>query len=102
MVEAMSKLTEQARGRPCMIRVPGHCCFDESTTVACHWRDAAMTGKGQKAPDFLAAWGCRVCHQIVDTYGACIRMSRDEARLLHAEGIIRTQYYMIQHKIVKL
>ena len=98
----MSKLTEQARGRDCMIRVPGFCSFDSSTVVACHWRDAAITGKGQRAPDILAAWGCHICHGIVDSYGASVGLDRDYVRLLHAEGIIRTQYYLLSHNIVRI
>lgn len=85
-----------------MIRVPGHCSFDTATVVACHWRDAAITGKGQRAPDLLAAWGCAVCHSIVDSYGASVGMDRETARLLHAEGILRTQYYMIKHGIIRI
>lgn len=98
----MSKLTQQARGRDCLIRIPGHCCFDPATTVACHWRDAAMTGKGQRAPDFMIAFGCHICHGIVDSYGTNVGLDRDYVRLLHAEGILRTQYYMIKNGILKI
>lgn len=95
-----SKITRAANGRQCMIRVPGFCVWQP--TVACHWRDAAMSGKGEKCPDLLSAWGCPACHAIVDSYGASIGMDRNEARRLHAEGIMRTQYRLIKDGVIRV
>jgi hypothetical protein len=77
-----------AAGKPCMIRIPGVCGFDSSTTVLCHYR--LGTGGGMKPHDAQGAWGCNKCHDAVDgrlktTY------STNELRLMHAEGVFRTQ-----------
>ena len=50
-------LREYARGKPCMIRLPGICNRDNTTTVLCHERISGLSGAGLKAPDFFAAWG---------------------------------------------
>lgn len=86
----MSKFTEAARGQPCTIRVPSYCNRNVETVVACHYRMAGTCGVGMKPPDFLIAFGCHTCH------GCCdgriqTNYSRDELRLMHAEGVFRTQ-----------
>lgn len=92
----MSALTKLAKGQPCMICIPGVCCWNTETTVAAHWRDSMMTGKGQKAPDILSAWACSECHRCVDSYGVSHCLERDFVRQLHAEGVLRTQYHLIK------
>jgi hypothetical protein len=91
----MSKLTESARGQPCQIRVPSYCSGNPETVVACHYRLAGTCGVGMKPPDFLIAFGCAACHDCVD---GRIRTNytRDELRLMHCEGVMRTQ--ILLHK----
>ena len=89
----MSKITESARGEHCQIRIPGWCNNDPETTVLCHWNGAGM---GRKHPDFLGAYGCSTCHDIVDGRKYDAGISLDVIKQMHLEGIIRTQ--LILHK----
>lgn len=92
----MSALTEYAAGKPCMIRIPGFCCFDPLTVVACHVPLMGYHGTGMKMHDFFCAFGCNVCHDIVDRR-AHLDLPRDYVRQLHLEGMIRTQAYILEH-----
>jgi hypothetical protein len=95
-VGAVSKLTKAARGMPCTIRVPGFCNANPETTVACHYRSVSLgAGMGIKTPDWLSAHGCSGCHDAVD---GRVRtpFSRDELRLMHAEGVMRTQLALVE------
>lgn len=60
-------LLAMARGRPCLFRVPGVCCFDDSTSVACH-SNLLIHGKAKsrKADDCYVATGCFTCHVWLD------------------------------------
>jgi Protein of unknown function (DUF1364) len=85
----MSKLRDAARGQNCEIRVPGICRHDSDTVVLCHYRLSGLNGMGIKPLDICGAYGCHDCHAAVDgrlTTG----FSRDELRLMHAEGVMRT------------
>lgn len=82
------KLRREARGRPCMVRIPGVCNHDPATVVLAHYRLAGTCGVGLKPPDVLGAWCCSACHDEAD------RRTRvtdaDHARMCHAEGVLRT------------
>lgn len=92
----MSALTEFARGKTCMIRIPGVCNWDLATTVACHVPLMGYHGTGIKMHDFFVAFGCSHCHDAVDRR-AHTELERDYVRQLHLEGMIRTQAYIIEH-----
>ena len=92
----MSKLTQAARGRECMIRLPGICNYDSSTTVLAHLNMSGISGRGIKAPDQLGAWACSACHAVIDSNGASAGLERDFVKLAHLEGIMRTQYILIK------
>lgn len=81
---------QEARGKPCMIRIPGICNRDPTTTVLAHYRLAGTCGTGTKPDDAQGAWACSWCHDAVD---GRIRtdFTRTELRLMHAEGVMRTQ-----------
>jgi hypothetical protein len=89
----MSKLTREAIGRDCTIRLDGcgtgPCCL-------CHIRQIGISGMGIKAPDFMGAWGCANCHEIVDVSGR----GDVEVQLRFREAVAETQY--ILHKEGKL
>lgn len=85
----MSKLTKEARGRECQVRIPGVCNFNPETTVAAHYRLAGTSGTAIKPDDIQAAWACSACHDEVDRRTRLI--DANEARLMHAEGVMRTQ-----------
>lgn len=93
-------LRRYAQGKPCTIRVPAECSFDPSTSVLAHIRLAGITGGGQKAPDLLAAIACGICHDLVDGRRKSQHWTVEQLRLMHFEGVIRTQYLLIQEGIL--
>lgn len=57
-------LTKLARDKPCLLRIPGVCNFNNKTTVLCHIkREWCAT---IKPPDVCAVWGCHDCHAVID------------------------------------
>lgn len=87
-----------ARGQLCQIRVAasfGHGgCSATDTTVLCHYRLGGLSGIALKSPDLLAAWGCAVCHGLVDRQikplaydPATVGLQLDK---WHLEGVLRT------------
>lgn len=96
-----TKLTKAARDRECQIRYPG-CSSECSTTVLAHYRLAGTCGIGIKPNDLQAAWACAYCHDIADgRLRAPAVLSRNEVRLFHAEGVMRTQHALIREGKVK-
>ncbi|MWN30992.1 DUF1364 family protein [Gilliamella sp. Pra-s65] len=95
----MSRLTKEARGRECTVRLP--CCnHNPETTVLAHYRLAGTCGVGMKPNDLQGAWACSACHDEID------RRTRNHeyefVRLAHAEGVIRTQDILIKEGKIKL
>jgi hypothetical protein len=86
----MINLRAEARNRPCMIRVPDHCCADPQTTVGCHVRIAGVSGAGIKSSDLFIAWGCFTCHAVVDGRQKS-EFTYEQRRLMLLEGMLRTQ-----------
>ena len=72
-------LRKLARGRPCMVRIPGVCDGGGETTVLAHYRLAGTCGVGMKSPDLLGAWACAPCHAAAGDRGQDL-----------AEGVMRT------------
>lgn len=79
----------EARGRSCKVRLPG-CDGGGETTVGAHYRLAGYCGTGLKPPDSMAADACHSCHDIVDGRKPLPGWTRDQIRLAHAEGCLRT------------
>jgi hypothetical protein len=90
-----NKLRSEAQGRNCEIRVPGHCLPGNETVVGCHVRMIGVSGIGMKAPDFLIAYGCFACHQIVDGQRKS-EFTAEQRRLMLLEGMVRTQVILYQ------
>lgn len=88
-------LREYANGKHCDVRIPDLCRSGSETTVLAHIRQAGITGGAQKAPDLLGAWACHTCHDAVDGR-IKTRYSADELRLMHLQGVMRTQYTLIR------
>lgn len=82
-------LRKAARGKPCMIRVPGVCNGDTETTVLAHYR--LNTGGALKPNDEQGAWSCSSCHDVVDGRISTKDYTYEQLRLMHAEGVFRTQ-----------
>lgn len=83
------KLRKAAKGRECMVRLPGVCNHNPETTVLAHVRLAGVSGMGIKADDLLGAWACSSCHDAIDRRGH-LDLERDYVRLAHLEGMVRT------------
>jgi hypothetical protein len=88
----MSKARISARGKPCMVRLPG-CDGGGETTVLAHYRLAGYCGTGMKPPDEMGAWACAHCHDICDGRMQT-QLSSIYIHLAHAEGVMRTQQAM--------
>jgi hypothetical protein len=91
-------LTQLAKGRACQIRVPGDCAPPD-TTVLCHVRLSDVSGLGLKAPDWLGAFGCQRCHDIVDGRTATT-YTYDERCLMLLEGTARTLVILVCEGII--
>lgn len=96
-----SKYTKSAKGQECQIRIPGVCNHNPETTVPCHLNGAGMA---LKHLDIHQAFGCSSCHDIVDFRPEAKKhdFTRDEIKLMHLEGVIRTQIIMVKEGILKL
>ena len=82
-------LRKEAKGRGCMVRIPGDCHHNSETVVLAHVRLTGVSGMGMKAPDILGAWACSSCHDAVDRRNHT-DLERDYVRLMHLEGMART------------
>ena len=82
-----NQLRQEARDKPCQIRIPGVCNGNPETTVLCHLNSGGM---GMKASDLAAgAWGCSSCHDAIDGR-IMTEHPRDTLLLWHLEGVVRT------------
>jgi hypothetical protein len=87
----MTPARKAAKGQPCMVRIPGICNGNPETTVLAHYRLAGYCGGGMKPDDeVFGAWACSACHDEVDGRTRSHAFTRDELRLMHAEGVLRT------------
>lgn len=94
----MSKLTKEARGRECTVRLP--CCNHNSeTTVLAHYRLAGTCGVGMKPNDLQGAWACSACHDEIDRRTR--NFDNDFVRLAHAEGVFRTIDILVKERVIK-
>lgn len=69
-----------AKGQRCTLNLPGICSYDADTVVLCHVHDETF-GKGRKADDTSAFFGCFNCHTAYDLH----RTGLDEVDLLKLE-----------------
>lgn len=61
------RLLDLAKGKPCLLRVPGVCQGGNETTVAAHSNSSCHGKAGaRKADDQYSAWGCMACHSWLD------------------------------------
>lgn len=97
-----SKITKAARDQTCTIRLS--CCNgDIRTTVFCHYRSVRLgAGTALKPADYIGAFGCSACHDVVD--GRCFtsNISRNDARFAHAEGCLETFGRLVGMGLVKI
>ena len=96
----MSAIRKSARGENCQIRLAGYCNRNPETVVLAHYRLAGYCGTGIKPPDYMGAYACSVCHDIVD---GRVRtdLDEDEIRAAFAEGVMRTLVLLHKKGLVK-
>ncbi len=58
-------LRKQARGKPCLVRLPGICTFDDERTVLAHIRRGGVCGTGMKPHDLSGVRACDRCHDAI-------------------------------------
>ena len=83
------RLRELARGKPCLLRIPGICNYDPETTVLAHVRIAG-TGMGRKPHDLAGIWACSACHDVLDGRSKHDQYTRTEVRAMALDGLVRT------------
>jgi hypothetical protein len=93
-------LRKEARGRGCTVRIPGVCNHNSETVVLAHIRAAGISGMGLKSPDLLGAWACSACHDEIDGKTHRSGLSRNDLRLAHFEGMMRTIAQLHREDIV--
>ncbi len=89
-------LRDYARDKPCLVRTPGVCNGDASTTVLAHVRLTGISGMGLKAPDLLGAWCCSACHAWHDG----VHGKHDSAKADFYAGVLRTINQLIREKVI--
>jgi hypothetical protein len=93
----MSKIRKLAKGQPCMVRIPGVCNFDTSTTVLAHLNGYGIGGKNM---DFHGAFCCSSCHDVVDHRVKSL-FSTDEVLVYFYQGIFRTQRILFDQGVIQ-
>ena len=93
-------LRKEAKGRGCMVRLPGVCNHNSETVVLAHYRLAGVSGMGMKSPDLIGAWACSSCHDAIDRR-AHTDLTRDFVQLAHLEGMARTIAQLVKEGLVK-
>jgi hypothetical protein len=60
------KIRESARGKECLMKLPG-CCGGTESTIWSHYRgEAGGKGMGLKADDLCGAYACTHCDAVYD------------------------------------
>lgn len=98
---SMANLRKAARGRECTVRIPGYCNGNPETSVLAHYRLAGTCGTGCKPDDTQGAIACSACHDLIDGRVKTNNYTRDELRLMHAEGVLRTLAIWKQEGLLK-
>jgi hypothetical protein len=95
----MSKLRLSARGQECLVRIPGVCNRNPETVVLAHLNGGGM---GMKTSDLHGAYCCSSCHDMLDgrSARAAHLYTGAELKLMHYDGIKRTQDYWLSIGLV--
>jgi hypothetical protein len=85
-------LLEMARGRPCLLLIPGICSHRVDTVVAAH-SNLSVHGKGgaRKADDCFTVAACHACHSWLDQGPAPAAQKAEAFRLGHALQVMAWQ-----------
>lgn len=95
----MSKIRQSARGQACQVRLAGVCNGNSETTVLAHYRLPETCGVGMKPPDFLGAYACSACHDVID---GRVRVDVDENQIRadFADGVMRTMVLLYKQGLI--
>lgn len=93
----MSKLREEARGRPCTMRLSDNCTGGGEDTVLAHCpsEDKCM---GRKSQDWWSCWACYHCHLSADSVGT--KYSSAEINEAWLRGIHETLKTLVNEGII--
>lgn len=94
----MSKLRKSAEGQDCLVRIPSVCNFNPETTILAHLGGAGM---GLKKNDIHGAFCCSSCHDAIDGRTRGSGFTGEELKLMHYEGVERTQDFWIKAGLIK-
>ena len=95
----MSKIRKLAKGQPCMVRIPGVCNFDTSTTVLAHLNGYGIGGKHN---DIFGSFCCSACHSVADGDMTGVPYSRSGVLMMFYEGIFRTQRILFDQGVIQI
>ncbi len=87
----MVDLRKAARGADVHRQNSGYCNHNPETSVLAHYRLAGTCGTATKPHDMQAAIACSSCHDLIDGRLKTSDYTKEELRLMHAEGVFRTQ-----------
>ena len=90
-----SNLTEAAKGQRCTIQLHPYCNSNPETVVFCH-APSSRKGWGLKSPDWWGAFGCSVCHDIVDGRRQVKDIGSSEIHRCFMRGIYETLAIQIE------
>lgn len=93
-------LRRDANGKDCLIRLPGICTGDESTTVHAHIRRGGVAGVGQKPVDLCGVRACFSCHDAIDAR-VDSRIPRGELDGYILEAVMRQLDEWAKREVVK-
>lgn len=83
-------LRELARGKPCLMRLPG-CLQSSETVVLAHIRRGGIGGMGHKPPDLCGVYACVRCHDVIDQRAPLpATWDRDDLEQAILLGLLRT------------
>jgi len=95
----MSKLRKSAKGMPCQVRIPGVCNFNPETTILAHIGGAGM---GMKSNDIHGSFCCSSCHDEIDAKTHKSYFTKDQLKLMHYDGMKRTQEIWIKEEMINV
>ena len=96
----MSKITKAAEGRPCTMRLPGHCNGNPQTSVWAHINSIRWgAGRGKKSPDLCGLICCSDCHSILDRR-VKTTLDRDFVKMAAYEGHLESLMILWEEGII--
>jgi hypothetical protein len=94
------QLRDSARGEECTIQLYPYCEGQSETVVLCHLPSEGH-GIGLKSPDHWGAYGCGICHAIIDGRQRC-EVDREEVEACMIRGLYRTWGRMIEKGLITI